>query len=192
MTETPHLLEADDPWHEQHRLNAWEELFSVTYRIAVTICRPTYRKAPANVRKQRHAKIALFWLLTDNFDTISTMGHTNKRGGKRPGAGRPKGSVNLRSKALADQLLREGHCPATALTRLAQQAEEKGNLALTVDAWKALLPYIHPKPKPVEVDPEGFLALNAELTDMRARAAAALVGDYAEALAQAENRAGIC
>ena len=131
------------------------------------------------------------WLLLGYFDTFSTMEQANTHGGRRPGAGRPRGSVNLRSKALADQLLREGHCPATALTRLAQQAEEKGNLALAVDAWKALLPYIHPKPKPVEVDPEGFLALNSELTEMRTRASAALADEFAEALERAERLSNV-
>lgn len=133
------------------------------------------------------SKSTLFWQVTDKLDIISSMEQVNTHGGRRSGAGRPRGSVNLRSKALADQMLREGHCPATALTRLAQQAEEKGNLALAVDAWKALLPYIHPKPKPVEVDPEGFLALNSELTEMRTRASAALADEFAEALERAER-----
>lgn len=98
---------------------------------------------------------------------MSPKEKVKKTGGARPGAGRPKGTTNKRTRALSDKLVNTGLCPAEALVRIAQQAEESGNLPLAVDAWKAVLPYVHAKPKAIEMNPDGLVALARELAAAR-------------------------
>lgn len=87
-------------------------------------------------------------------------------GGARKGAGRPKGVPNRRTKHLAEKFQTDKKCPAEALARIAQQAELDGDTRLAVDAWKALLPYVHAKPKAIESDPEAVLQMMREITEM--------------------------
>ena len=87
------------------------------------------------------------------------MSEDTGHGGARSGAGRPSGSMNKRSTALADDLLAEGLCPVRALIRLAERAEENDDLPTAITAWKAVVPYIHARPKPVESDPDGVIDL---------------------------------
>lgn len=79
--------------------------------------------------------------------------------------GRPKGASNLRSRALAERLAQEGRDPAEGLIRIAELAEQQGELTLAADAWKALLPYVHARLKPVESDPDGVVALARRLKE---------------------------
>jgi hypothetical protein len=116
------------------------------------------------------------------------MNAMNQVGGARPGAGRPKGSRNRRSLALGDQLRDRGQCPAAALARIAEQAEAAGNLTLAIDAWKALLPYVHAKPKPVEIDPEAVVELARAIADVRQETTCAITSDYADMLEEAKRR----
>lgn len=88
-------------------------------------------------------------------------------GGFRPGFGRPKGAQNRRTQAFADKLLSEGRCPAEALVRIAEGAEVAGETALAIDAWKAVLPYVHAKPKPVEFDPGQVVLMAREIAGAR-------------------------
>lgn len=89
-------------------------------------------------------------------------------GGKRPGAGRPKGSLSRRSEALADKLLSEGKCPVAALVRIAEAAEKDGDRKQAIDAWKSVLPYVHPKPKAVDIDPNSVIELAKAVAEVRA------------------------
>lgn len=115
------------------------------------------------------------------------MSKPSNLGGARPGAGRPKGAQNRRSRALADKLLERGKCPAEALVRIAEQAEDAGETALAIDAWKAVLPYVHAKPKAIEVDPVAVVQLARDLAAARAMANAAQDLDYEAALTRAEK-----
>lgn len=94
----------------------------------------------------------------------------NGHGGKRAGAGRPKGSRMRRSEVLADELIAAGKCPIQALVRLAEQAEAEGDVGQAIGAWKSILPYVYPKPKAVEIEPEQVIDLARDLTAARADA----------------------
>jgi hypothetical protein len=96
------------------------------------------------------------------------MALDNGHGGMRRGAGRPKGSRMRRSEALADSLIHRGNCPVEALVRIANAAEADGDRADAISAWKSVLPYVYPKPKAVEVNPEGVLELAAGLATQNA------------------------
>ena len=102
-------------------------------------------------------------------------------GGKRAGAGRPKGSRMRRSDELAEKLIADGRCPAEALTRLAVQAEAEGDIREAISAWKSLLPYVYPKPKPIEIAPELAIELARELAEARRnRQDSELTGTFGE------------
>jgi hypothetical protein len=67
-------------------------------------------------------------------------------GGRRPGSGRPRGSLNKRTQELVSKLDAMGADPVTALARVAQHAEAVGNLDLAERCWRGLLPYAGPRP----------------------------------------------
>lgn len=92
---------------------------------------------------------------------------TNTHGGKRAGAGRPKGSRMRRSDAMAERLIAAGRCPVDALVRLAERAEAEGEISQAIGAWRSILPYIYPKPKAVEVAPEVVIDLARDLDALR-------------------------
>ncbi len=75
-----------------------------------------------------------------------------------------------RSDALAEELVAAGKCPIQALVRLAEQAEADGELGHAIGAWKSILPYVHPKPKAVEVAPGQVVELARDLAAIRADA----------------------
>lgn len=91
-------------------------------------------------------------------------------GGRRAGAGRPKGSRMRRSDVLADELIAAGKCPVQNIVRLAEQAEAGGDIGQAISAWKSVLPYIYPKPKSVEFAPDEFVELARNLASVRAEA----------------------
>ena len=91
----------------------------------------------------------------------------NTHGGKREGAGRPKGSRMRRSDALAEELISAGKCPVKALVRLAEQAEAEGDIGQAIGAWKSILPYLHAKPKAIEFAPEQVIQLARDLAAAR-------------------------
>jgi hypothetical protein len=68
------------------------------------------------------------------------------KGGRRPGAGRPPGSRNRRTRERTERLDRLGLDPITALARLAQHAEAEGDLVLAEKCWRGLMPFAGPKP----------------------------------------------
>lgn len=92
----------------------------------------------------------------------------NGHGGKRSGAGRPKGSRMRRSEELAEKLIASGKCPLQALIRLAEKAEIDGDISQAINAWKSTLPYIYPRPKAVEFAPEELVELTRSLSEVRA------------------------
>ena len=112
----------------------------------------------------------------------------NGRGGARPGAGRPKGSQNRWTVALADQFLANGDCPASALVRIARRAEENGDNRLAVDAWKAVLPYVHPKPKPVEIYPDNRVELEQRIAEAKSKASDDKMDELAQLVDEARAR----
>src|SRR5271168_4876374 len=80
---------------------------------------------------------------------IAKTGKVN--GGKRPGAGRPKGSVNrarAEQRRIAEQLLEEGLTPLDIMkARMLRRPLSNGAL-LTDDQFAAacaMAPYVHPK-----------------------------------------------
>lgn len=73
-----------------------------------------------------------------------------------------------RSDALAEELISSGKCPVRSLVRLAERAEAEGDLNQAIGAWKSVLPYIHPKPKSVEFDPQLVVELARDIAAARA------------------------
>ena len=73
---------------------------------------------------------------------------TKKKGGKRPGAGRPKGAKNKRSQALRDAVEAAGYDPNWAVLGLldaAKEAHADGDIKLMVDALAKAAPFLHAK-----------------------------------------------
>lgn len=68
-------------------------------------------------------------------------------GGRREGAGRPKGLHGVKSTELAEMLDEMGANPAKGLARLALKAEREGNDDLAVRAFAALTPFRYAKLK---------------------------------------------
>jgi hypothetical protein len=95
---------------------------------------------------------------------------TIQRGGKGFATAPRVGARTIRRTERVDRTPLPEDDPAEALLRIAEEAESRGDLTLAIDAWKRLLPYVHPKPKPVEVDPESVVALASLLELTRKRA----------------------
>lgn len=70
------------------------------------------------------------------------------RGGKRPGAGRPKGAANKRTREVADKAAQDGITPLEYM--LGRMRDESADRSERMDAAKAAAPYIHPKLSTVE------------------------------------------
>lgn len=80
----------------------------------------------------------------------------SKNGGRRPGAGRPRGSRNRRTIALsqapanAQQSARTGETPLDFLLRVMRNT--KNVLQVRIDAAKAAAPYVHARLGAVELN----------------------------------------
>jgi len=80
----------------------------------------------------------------------------SKNGGRRPGAGRPRGSRNRRTIALsqataeAQQVARIGETPLDFLLRVMRNT--KNAMQIRIDAAKAAAPYIHPRLSSIELN----------------------------------------
>lgn len=98
------------------------------------------------------------------------MANRNGHGGRRPGAGRPKGSRSRLGEKLSEKILGQGKCPVDALIRLAEAAERDGDRAQAIAAWKSVLAYVYPKPKAVEVDPDTVVELAQLIAEARSEA----------------------
>nr|WP_321442951.1 hypothetical protein [uncultured Cohaesibacter sp.] len=103
-------------------------------------------------------------------------------GGARPGAGRPKGSLNKRSLEEIEAV-KAKYPDWSPLMHLATVAnDEEQDVQVRLDAAKAAAPYFHAKPKPVEIYPD----LNAEA---RAKAANARLSSELECVKEDEGLA---
>ena len=69
-------------------------------------------------------------------------------GGKRPGAGRPKGSTNKASRELQEQFASPGVMPLEFLIGIMRDPAE--DQAKRIDAAKAAAPYVHARLAAVE------------------------------------------
>lgn len=110
--------------------------------------------------------------------------------GERRG-GRKAGTPNKRTALLRDRLSAEGIEPADELVKIARAAEDRDDLDLAADCWSRLAAYIYPKPRPVVLDPDELVALEARLAETRAKAAVKEMtgfGDLADRLLRAEAR----
>ncbi len=74
-------------------------------------------------------------------------------GGKRPGAGRPKGSLNKTTLGVIDKLQEMGIDPIEGMARIANN--EANNIDLRARMYAELAQYIAPKRKAMEVTGEG-------------------------------------
>jgi hypothetical protein len=75
-----------------------------------------------------------------------------KKGGARPGSGRPRGSKNTRTAELARKAAEEGKTPLEVLLDFMRTDI---NPAVRMDAAKAAAPYIHPKLANVDIGNKG-------------------------------------
>lgn len=90
-----------------------------------------------------------------------------KHGGARPGAGRPAGSLNKRSVAAIEKVA-EQFPDWSPLQHFATVAnDETLEPSIRLDAAKAAAPFIHPRPKPVELDPAALVDLERQLVQVR-------------------------
>lgn len=114
-------------------------------------------------------------------------------GGKREGAGRPKGSRNNR--ALDDiAKVRERHPDWSPLLHMAQVANDPDLPAeVRLDAAKAAAPYVHAKSKAMELDPDAYVELQRAVMQAKIEATADTIGrpGIAERLARARARVRI-
>lgn len=97
----------------------------------------------------------------------------NGYGGPRPGAGRPKGSLNKRTKVAArwlNELLEEepSFNPLTELVACYREAIRQRESQVAAGILVQLLPYLVPKLKPVDADPESALFLEAAKAQIKA------------------------
>lgn len=115
-------------------------------------------------------------------------------GGRRAGAGRPKGTKNLRTVA-ATELVYEAQekfpdfNPIAALIALA--AEPETDPALAKDCYVAVLPYMAPKFRPVEADIDRLVEIEARLVKVKLEAQSEVLHSnpgLAERLARAKQQ----
>lgn len=80
------------------------------------------------------------------------------RGGKRPGAGRPKGSPNKATAARQAEIAASGLTPLDYMLGILR--DEEADQAQRFEAAKAAAPYVHPRLAAVEHS--GDMTLNHE------------------------------
>lgn len=83
-------------------------------------------------------------------------------GGARPGSGRPRGAKNRRTIEI-EQKLKDLPCPFEAMSRLAHEAEEKGDLSTAGRLQSELAKYLMPQRKSVQVSEEKRPGLDLSL-----------------------------
>jgi len=113
-----------------------------------------------------------------------------KRGGARPGAGRPRGSLNKRS-VEAIEAVGEMFPDWSPLQHFAAVANDQTlDPVIRLDAAKAAAPYLHARPKPVEMEPDAVVELETRLLQAKVEAAATSVSvpGLAERLQRARAR----
>jgi hypothetical protein len=116
---------------------------------------------------------------------------TNGHGGARDGAGRPKGRPSLRRAAQAVVEVEEafpGWSPVLHLAAVAN--DETLPPEIRMEAAKAAAPYLHSRPKPVEMEPDALVDLERRLISAKIEAAAKTLDNtsLADRLARAKAR----
>lgn len=84
------------------------------------------------------------------------------RGGKRDGAGRPKGAPNKASAERAAAVAESGQTPVDFMLEVMRDRSKEH--AVRLDAAKAVAPYIHPKLANIEHTGKGGGAININIT----------------------------
>lgn len=82
-------------------------------------------------------------------------------GGRRPGAGRPRGSKNQRSAEIAREAAAQGKTPLEVILEFMRTGEDP---AMRFEAAKAAAPYIHPKLANIDVGNKDGKAFEVNLT----------------------------
>lgn len=72
------------------------------------------------------------------------------RGGRRPGAGRPRGAATKRTREIADRAASEGVLPLEYM--LAVLRDETADAARRDDMARSAAPYLHPRLSTAHVD----------------------------------------
>lgn len=72
-----------------------------------------------------------------------------KRGGKRPGAGRPAGAITKRTREIAENALASGLTPLDYMLSILR--DDQNDPLMRMDAAKAAAPYVHAKLASVEL-----------------------------------------
>ena len=90
------------------------------------------------------------------------------KGGKRPGAGRPRGSRNVKLIEIERRIEAIGFDPMLAMAEIAVEARADGDLKLAGDLFARLTEYVYPKRRAIEV--EGQLNVNGDLGERLDRA----------------------
>lgn len=118
---------------------------------------------------------------------------TSARGGARDGAGRPKGKPTLRRAAEAIAAVAEAHPGWSPVLHFAAVANDKDlPVEIRLDAAKAAAPYLHARPKTVELDPDALVELEGRLIRAKLDAvaqASEVVPGLGERLERAMRRA---
>lgn len=83
------------------------------------------------------------------------------RGGARPGAGRPAGAANKRTRAIADAALMEGLTPLEYMLDILRS--EARSDAERFEAAKQAAPYVHPRLSAIEADVKGEMTYEERL-----------------------------
>jgi len=85
------------------------------------------------------------------------------RGGRRPGAGRPKGSPTKYSERIAEMLSEMDCDPIVGMARLAKEAEANGEKGLAGQMYRELAQYVAPKRKAVEMTVDATITAHEDL-----------------------------
>jgi hypothetical protein len=119
------------------------------------------------------------------------MSEVETHGGKREGAGRPKGSLNKRSLEIIQEVA-ERYPDWSPLMHLATVANDEAMAPeVRLDAAKAAAPYVHAKIKPVVADADELVDLEARIARARLEAQAEVLEEkpgLADRLARAVGR----
>lgn len=72
-------------------------------------------------------------------------------GGGRKGAGRPKGSANVRTQEIANRVAKEGITPLEVMLEIMKEFRAEGNREAALDAAAKAAPYLHSKLSSVDM-----------------------------------------
>ena len=115
------------------------------------------------------------------------------RGGAQPGerrGGRQKGAANRRSQDLIDQLEAIGLDPVRELAEALQAAKDVADLPNWINAAKALLPYLYPRRRAVDITSNAGpmqLVINTGVPTDPPTESDEMPSDVAELMAQARR-----